>query len=48
MERRYREKPLVAEFGIAPNASVRAYGESVGIGSGLISKRAMVGVKLRF
>nr|WP_295372768.1 hypothetical protein [uncultured Sphingosinicella sp.] len=48
MERRYREKPLVAEVGIAPNASVRAYGESVEMPGGQISKRAMVGVKLRF
>ncbi len=48
MERRFREKPIVAERGIAPNLSVRAYGESVGVGAGLISNRAMVGVKLRF
>lgn len=48
MERRFREKPVVAEWGIAPNASIRAYGESVGVGAGLISRRAMVGVKLRF
>jgi hypothetical protein len=48
MERRYREKRLVAEVGIAPNASVRAYGESAEMPGGQISKRAMVGVKLRF
>ncbi len=46
--RQYEERPLVAETGIAPNASVRAYTESVQMPDGQISKRAMVGVKLRF
>lgn len=40
--------PLVAETGIAPNTSVRAYTEQVELGGGQVSKRAMVGVKLRF
>lgn len=48
MERRYRKKPLVAEVGIGPNATVRAYTESAEMQQGLISKRAMVGVKLKF
>ena len=48
MARRYAFKPLVAETGIAPDTSLRAYTEQVEFGSGQVSKRAMVGVKLRF
>jgi hypothetical protein len=48
MEARFREKPLRAEIGIAPNAALRAYGEQVDLGQGLVSKRAMIGMKLRF
>jgi hypothetical protein len=40
--------PLVAETGIAPNTSVRAFTEQVDFGGGQVSKRAMVGVKLKF
>ncbi|HEX8401032.1 MAG TPA: hypothetical protein VF628_04940 [Allosphingosinicella sp.] len=48
MARRYASKPLMAETGIAPDTSVRAYTESVPMPGGQTSKRAMVGVKLRF
>ena len=48
MARRYASKPLVAETGIAPNTDVRAYTESVPMPGGQTSKRALVGVKLRF
>lgn len=46
MERRYRTRPLVAEASIGGGASVRAYAESVDMGQGQVSKRAMVGVRL--
>jgi hypothetical protein len=45
---RYLEKPLVAEWSIAPNATVRVYGESAEMPAGQISKRAMVGLKVKF
>ena len=45
---RYDEKPIVAETSIGRGASVRAYGDSVEMPGGQVSKRAMVGVKLRF
>jgi hypothetical protein len=48
MERQFREKPIVAERSIAPGTSVRAYGDSVAMPGGQVSKRAMVGVRLRF
>jgi hypothetical protein len=48
MERLFREKPIVAETSIAPNTTLRAYGESVDLGQGQVSKPAMVGVRLRF
>lgn len=48
MARRFAFTPPVAETGIAPNTSARAYVEQVELGSGQVSKRAMVGVKLRF
>jgi hypothetical protein len=47
-ERVFREEPLVAEKGIGAGAVARAYTEQVEMGSGQMSRRAMVGVKLRF
>jgi hypothetical protein len=47
-ERVFREKPLVAEKGIGGGAVARAYTEQVELGSGQMSRRAMVGVKLKF
>ena len=44
----FASTPLVAETGIAPNTSVRAFTEQVDFGGGQVSKRALVGVKLRF
>lgn len=48
MERRYQEKPLVAETTIGGGATARAYVESVAMPQGEISKRVMVGIKLPF
>jgi hypothetical protein len=47
-EREFRTDPLLAEKGIGPGAVVRVYGESVGMPDGQISKRAMVGVRVKF
>jgi hypothetical protein len=47
-ERLFRTDPLLAEKGIGPGAVVRAYGESVGMPGGQVSKRAMVGVRVKF
>ncbi|HEU0099437.1 MAG TPA: hypothetical protein VFQ67_11765 [Allosphingosinicella sp.] len=47
-ERVFRTGPLLAEKGIGPGAVVRAYGESVGMPGGQVSKRAMVGVRVKF
>jgi hypothetical protein len=47
-ERVFREEPLVAEKGIGGGAVARAYVEQVELGSGQVSKRAMVGVKVPF
>jgi hypothetical protein len=47
-ERVFRTAPLLAEKSIGRGAVVRAYGESVGMPAGQVSKRAMVGVKLKF
>jgi hypothetical protein len=47
-ERRFRTGPLLAEKGIGPGAVVRAYVESVEMPGGQISKRAMVGVRMKF
>ncbi|HYJ83124.1 MAG TPA: hypothetical protein VEW26_09820 [Allosphingosinicella sp.] len=47
-EREFRTAPLVAEKGIGPGAVVRAYAESVGMPDGQVSKRAMVGVRIKF
>lgn len=40
--------PVRAEKGIAPGAVARAYTESVEMPGGAVSKRAMVGVKVKF
>ena len=47
-ERVFRTGPLLAEKSIGPGAVVRAYGESVDMPGGQVSKRAMVGVRLKF
>ena len=47
-ERVFREEPLVAEKRIGRGAVARASVEQVELGSGQVSKRAMVGVKLKF
>ncbi|HYG46713.1 MAG TPA: hypothetical protein VD846_02125 [Allosphingosinicella sp.] len=47
-EREFRTRPLLAEKGIGPGTVIRAYGESVGMPGGQISKRAMVGLRLKF
>jgi hypothetical protein len=44
----FRTDPLVAETAIGSGTTVRAYGESVAMPGGQVSKRAMVGVKLKF
>jgi hypothetical protein len=44
----FAAEPLLAEKGIGPGAVVRAYGESVAMPGGQVSKRAMVGVKVKF
>jgi hypothetical protein len=48
MERRYRNKPIVAETGIGGGATARAYVEQVEIAPGMVSKRAMVGIRIPF
>lgn len=47
-ERVFRTGPLLAEKEIGPGAVLRAYVESVEMPGGQISKRAMVGVKVKF
>ena len=47
-ERIFRDEPLVAEKDIGGGAVARAYAEQVELGSGQVSRRAMVGVKLKF
>ena len=47
-ERLFRTDPLLAEIGIGPGAVARAYVESVEMPGGQISKRAMVGVRVKF
>jgi hypothetical protein len=47
-ERVFRTRPLLAEKEIGPGAVLRAYVESVEMPGGQISKRAMVGVKVKF
>ena len=48
LDGRYDEKPLRAEIGIGGGTTVRAYVESVEFPNGQVSKRAMVGVKMKF
>jgi hypothetical protein len=47
-ERLFKAGPLLAEKGIGPGAVARAYVESVEMPGGQVSKRAMVGVKVKF
>lgn len=47
-EREFRTAPLLAEKAIGGGAVVRAYVESVEMPGGQISKRAMVGVRVKF
>jgi hypothetical protein len=47
-ERVFRTGPLLAETSIGPGAVARAYVESVEMPGGQVSKRAMVGVRVKF
>ncbi len=47
-ERVFGTEPLLAETALGGGAVARAYGESVGMPGGQISKRAMVGVRVKF
>jgi hypothetical protein len=47
-ERVFRTGPLLAETSLGPGAVARAYVESVEMPGGQISKRAMVGVRVKF
>jgi hypothetical protein len=47
-ERVFKTDPLVAEIGIGDGAVARAYVESVAMPGGQISKRAMVGIRVKF
>jgi hypothetical protein len=47
-ERVFRTDPLLAEKGIGGGAVARGYVESVEMPGGQISKRAMVGVRVKF
>ena len=47
-ERVFRTGPLVAEKSIGPGAVARAYVESVAMPGGQVSKRVMVGIKVKF
>jgi len=47
-ERVFRTGPLLAETSIGGGGVARAYVESVGMPGGQISKRAMVGIRLKF
>ena len=48
LDGRFDEKPLVAETSIAPGVSVRAFGDSADMPGGHVSKRALVGVRVKF
>jgi hypothetical protein len=48
MERLFGTKPLIAETSIGGGATARAFVDSVEMPGGQISKRAMVGIKMRF
>jgi hypothetical protein len=47
-ERMFEAGPLVAETSLGGGAVARAYVESVEMPNGQVSKRAMVGVKIKF
>lgn len=47
-ERVFKTEPLMAEISIGDGAVARAYVESVEMPGGQISKRVMVGVKMKF
>jgi hypothetical protein len=47
-ERVFRTDPLLAEKSIGPGAVARAFVESVPMPGGQVSKRAMVGIKVKF
>jgi len=47
-ERLFRTEPLLAEKGIGPGTVARVYVESVAMPGGQVSKRAMVGVRVKF
>ena len=47
-ERLFETGPLLAEKGIGPGTVARAYVESVAMPGGQVSKRAMVGVRVKF
>ncbi len=48
MHPRWAEKPVRAEVGLGGGATLRAYGESVEMPGGNVSKRGMVGIRLPF
>jgi hypothetical protein len=47
LERQFRDKPVRAEARIG-KSTLRAYGDSVQMPGGQISKRAMIGIKMPF
>lgn len=47
-ERVFKTDPLLAEKSIGPGTVLRAYVESVAMPGGQVSKRAMVGVRVKF
>ena len=47
-ERLFRTAPLVAEKGIGPGAVAGLWVDSVAMPGGQVSKRALVGVKIKF
>ena len=44
----FRTDPLVAEKGIGPGSTIGAYVDSVPMPGGQVSKRALVGIKVKF
>ncbi len=48
LDPRWIDKPLKAEIGLRGGATLRAYGESVEMPGGHVSKRGMIGIKLPF
>ena len=45
---KYKDDPLKAEIALSDNATMAAEGDSAELGSGVISKRAMVRLKIGF